>query len=571
MRSWNRDPVLKKVSNRAGNPWEGKELPKLHQAGHSHASHSHAGRSHRHRHSHRRYEALFDPGTLLLAIAVAATIALDATASVKSEIAFHRGVVAYGAGEYDAAKLAFETVLAEDAQDTGAIQYLGLIAVEQGKPAEAVALYRRALAIDPDDVDLHFDLGAALLESNQAAAARAEFDRVLATQPERARAHLFAGISAYRDAAYSEALPYLTRAEKLDPSLRSQARYYTGLSQAHLQDFPSAAGAFADAEQSPLSPLSQSARNLRAQVTPEAEQRRWDLTLTAGLEYDSNPTLAGETLNQNDDGRGVYRVRGRVNLFENERYSLAAGYDGYISTHFEETFVDLQTHVGYLTARANFDPVQVGIRYDYAYTWLDLDRDFRGLHRVTPTVGVREDSWGYSQLFYQLQLQQFYFGRPASLAQTDRDGDRQTVGFTQFLFPGSYLPDFLPITYFRVGALGDFQNPAGTEFAFDSWEFSFGFGAELPWDTQMSVMYLLTDRDYRHHSIFNQAGQVIVNPQQSGKVRDDLQNRLSFELTKPITEHFQISAAGSFTFNDSNVPLYDYNRKVIGAYLTFQF
>jgi Tfp pilus assembly protein PilF len=514
---------------------------------------------------------LFGVGSWLVAITVAATIAFEAAASVKSEIAFHRGVVAYGAGEYDAAKLAFESVLTEDAEDTGAIQYLGLIAVEQGKPEEAVALYRRALAIDPDDVDFHFDLGAALLESNQAAEARTEFDRVLAIQPDRARAHLFAGISAYRDAAYREALPHLTRAEELDPSLRSQARYYTGLSQAHLQDFPAAAGAFADAEQSPLSPLSQSARNLRSQVTPQDEPRRWDLTLTAGLEYDSNPTLAGETLKRNDDGRGVYRIRGRVNVFEDERYSLAAGYDGYISTHFDETFVDLQTHVGYLTARANFDPLQLGIRYDYAYTWLDLDRDFRSLHRVTPTLGYREGSWGFSQLFYQLQLQEFFFGRSAALAETDRDGSRHTVGFNQFLFPGGYLPDYLPITYFRVGAVGDFQNTAGSEFRFDSWEFSFGFGAELPWDTQMSVLYRLTDRGYRDNSIFNDAGGLANNGQRSGEVRDDLQNRLTFELTKPVTEHWQISAAGSFTFNDSDVPLYDYNRSVIGAYLTYGF
>jgi tetratricopeptide (TPR) repeat protein len=520
---------------------------------------------------HWKYTVAFDAGTWLVAIAIAATLAGDAAASVKSEIAFHRGVVAFGDGQYDEAKLAFEIVLAEDPEDTGAIQYLGLIAAEQGKPDEAVALYRRALAIDPDDVDFHFDLGAALLETNQAGAARTEFDTVLAAQPDRARAHLFAGISAYRDAAYRDALTHLARAEELDASLKSQARYYTGLSQAHLQDFPAAAGAFADAEQSPLSPLSQSARNLRAQVTPEPEHRRWDLSLTAGLEYDSNPTLAGETLDRNDDGRGVYRIRGRVSLFEDEHYALAAGYDGYLSTHFNETFVDLQTHVGYVSARANFDPVQVGLRYDYAYTWLDLDREFRGLHRVTPTLGVREQSWGFSQLFYQLQLQQFYFSRPASLEETDRDGERHTVGFNQFLFPGDYLPDYLPITYFRVGAVGDFQNTDGTEFRFDSWEFSFGLGAELPWGVQLSLLYRLTDRGYRKNSIFDDAGGLASSGQPTGEVRDDLQNRLTFELTKPVTENWQISAAGSFTFNDSDVPLYDYNRSVIGAYLTYGF
>jgi tetratricopeptide (TPR) repeat protein len=502
-----------------------------------------------------------------LAIAAAFWVA-DASASVQSEIAFHKGVVAYGEGRYDAAKASFQAVLAEDADDTAAIHYLGLIAADQGDPQAAIELYQRAVALDPDDADIRFDLGSALLESGDPKAARAEFDRVLAAQPDRARAHLFAGIAAYRDGAHRDALPHLNRAVDLDPSLRAQARYYTGLAHTRLQDFPAAAGAFSEVEQSPQSPLTESARNLRGQVDPSAEPRRWSLSMTAGLEYDTNPTIAGQTLNQDDDGRGVYRIRGKLLLFEHDNYSLTAGYDGYLSSHFEETFVDLMTHVGYLSGRANFDPVSIGLRYDYAYTWIDIHKSFRSLHRVTPTVTVRESDWGYSQFFYQLQIQEFLRNRPATgaLSETDRDGDRHTVGFNQFFFPRDRLPSYLPISYFRVGALGDFQNTAGTEFNFDSWEFSFGFGAQLPWGVDLSVLYRLTDRGYRYGSRFD-----TTTPLSVGEVRDDLQNRLTFELVKAIDDHWEVSAAGSFTFNDSDVPLYDYNREVVGAYLTYVF
>jgi tetratricopeptide (TPR) repeat protein len=235
-----------------------------------------------------------------------ATLPQQAGASVQSEIAFHQGVVAYGKGEMDAAQAAFEAVLAEDAEDTAAIHYLGLIAAERGDFEAAIARYRSALELDPDDVDFRFDLGAALLESGHTAEARGEFDRVLAAEPDRARAQLFAGISAYRAGAFRDSLPYLNRAVELDDSLRPQALYYTGLSQAHLQDFPAAAGAFAQVEQSPLSPLSDSARNLARQVAPAEESaRRWSLAVTAGLEYDSNPTIAGRTLQSRKDGRGV--------------------------------------------------------------------------------------------------------------------------------------------------------------------------------------------------------------------------------------------------------------------------
>ncbi|MBW2716230.1 MAG: tetratricopeptide repeat protein [Deltaproteobacteria bacterium] len=496
-----------------------------------------------------------------------ATLPQHAEASVKSEIAFHQGVVAYGKGKLDAAQTAFETVLAEDAEDTAAIHYLGLIAAEQGDFDTAIAHYQSALALDPDDTDFRFDLGSAMLEAGNISEARSEFDKVLAAEPDRARAQLFAGIGAYRAGAYRESLPYLNRAVELDEELRPQALYYTGLSQAHLQDFPAAAGAFAQVEQSPLSPLSDSARNLARQVSPSGEPaRRWSLGITAGVEYDSNPTIAGRPLTKRKDGRGVYRIRASYLLYEDERYSATAGYDGYLSSHFDETFVDLMTHVGHLTTSADFDPVSFNLRYDYAYTWIDAfdTRKFRELHRVTPSVSYRESDWGFSQLYYQFHEEDFKRSLPRGTGTTlDRDGQRHVVGFNQFLFPGSYLPEFMPFTYFRIGALGDFLNADGTEFDYDSWEFSVGFGAELPGEVDLSVLYRLTDRDYQQTSIFT----IPTDPHR----RDDLQSRVTFELNKAFGPHWQFAIAGSFTFNDSDVPLYDYNRDIVGVYWTYRF
>jgi thioredoxin-like negative regulator of GroEL len=502
-----------------------------------------------------------------------ATFPQQAGASVQSEIAFHQGVVAYGKGEFDAAQAAFEAVLGEDAEDTAAIHYLGLIAAERGDFEAAIARYRSALALDPDDADFRFDLASALLESGETAEARSEFDKVLAAEPDRARAQLFAGIGAYRAGAYRDSLPFLKRAVELDDSLRAQALYYTGLSQAHLQDFPAAAGAFAQVEQSPLSPLSDSARNLARQVAPAGEPaRRWSLGITAGLEYDSNPTIApqdtirGQKLNAHKDGRGVYRIRGSYLLYEDDRYSATAGYDGYLSSHFDETYVDLMTHVGHLTTSADFDPLSFNLRYDYAYTWIDAfdTRKFRELHRVTPSVSYRESGWGFSQLYYQFHEEDFK--RPLLVGPLDRDGQRHVVGFNQFLFPGPYLAEFMPFTYFRIGALGDFLDTDGSEFAYDSWEFSFGFGAELAGEVDLSVLYRLTDRDYRHDSIVSTTG-----PPPPAYKRDDLQSRVTFELNKALGNHWQVAIAGSFTFNDSNVPLYDYDRDIVGGYLTYRF
>ena len=194
-------------------------------------------------------------------------------------------------------------MLAEDPEDAAAIQYLGLIAQEQGDPDGAVAHFERALALEPDNTDLRLDLGSALLEAGRIDEARAAIDQVLAARPDDARANLFAGIAAYRAAEYEKAIASLDRAKQLDPSLANHATYYAGLSAAFLGNFAEAEGAFsAVEEQSPLSPLSRSAASLRQQMTPQKveEERPWSLALTAGIEWDSNPTFVGES----DPGSG---------------------------------------------------------------------------------------------------------------------------------------------------------------------------------------------------------------------------------------------------------------------------
>lgn len=479
--------------------------------------------------------------------------------SVQSELAFHRGVLAYGDENWVAARASFEKVLAENPQDTAALHYLGLIAQAQEDYPGAIDAYQKALAIAPDDPDLLFDLGSAQLESGRDVDARASFERVVAAQPDRARAHLFLGIAQYRLGDYEEAVPHFDRAIAIDPQLKLHARYYTGLAEVRRGDLGTAAGAFDDVtDASPAHPLSRSAGSLRDQVTADsAEARRWNLALTAGLEYDSNPLVAGKGLVRKDDGRGVYRVRGSLRLYENDWASLDAGYDAFFSTHFDQTRVDLMTHVGWASGSVQLEPVRFSLRYDYAYTQISISKKFRGLHRVTPSALVSEGEWGVVQTFFQYQHLDYY---PSLLtAALDRDGDEYAVGVNQFIF----LP--APLQYLRIGALGDFLDTEGSEFDYDAWEVNAGVGAGLPFGVQLTLLYRFIQRDYRNSSIFRREGVFGFTR------RDEDIHRLTAEAAIPIGEHWEISAAGSFNFHDADVRIYDHNRHIAGSYLTYRF
>src|SRR5262245_1484009 len=313
------------------------------------------------------------------------TAPLSARASVDSELAFHRGVVAYGEGRLDPARQDFERVLAEDPEDREALRYLALILKAQGDPGRALELQERALALDPGDRELVFDRGVTLLEVGRNAEARAAFQEVLAQDPDHAQASFYAGVAAYRTGDHKAALPYLERAASLDPSLAVQTHYYSGLSEASIGDLSAAVGSFSVvAEQSPVSPLGRSAASLSDELRASREAAPYAIALSSGLEWDSNPLFAsdesfllanGQPSPDHDPTlRGVFTAAGSVRLFADERSSVAAGYDGYLSLNTDGSAheVDLQTHAGWLSGGTIIGPVRLGLRYDYAYTFLDL-------------------------------------------------------------------------------------------------------------------------------------------------------------------------------------------------------
>jgi len=486
-------------------------------------------------------------------------LAAPALASVEAELAFHRGVVAYGEDRLDEAQRQFEIALAEDPEDTVTLHYLGLIAQKRDDPARALELYDRALAIDPDDTDIQLDRGIALLDAGRLPEARAAFERVLEVEPDRARAQLFAGIAAYRMSAYAEALAHVERAGELDPSIRAQSRYYAGLSEALMGNLANAEAAFGDVEeQSPLSPLGQSAQNLRAQVSPAPLERRWQAELLGGMEYDSNPTVLGDVVSPKSDWRGVLRPSASYRLVQTQAAALTAGYEGYLSFQIDQTEVNLQTHSAWLSGGYSLGPVRLGLRYDYAFTWIDTTDPFRHLHRVTPSLSIPEGDWGVTYVSYQFQYQDYLNDlAPAQKDTFDRDGTRNLFGASQFFF----LPE--PFTYVRLGALGDFTRTDGTEWSYDGFEVSFGAGYDFPYEVSLSWLYRFFFRDYRHGSYY-------AIPRFSEE-REDRRHVFTVELAKALTEHWVVSAGGAITWSNSNIPIYDYDRQVGGAYVTYRF
>lgn len=486
-----------------------------------------------------------------LVLLSAVALASGAQASVQSELAFRRGVIAYGEGRYADARAQFERVLEENPRDAAALSYLGSIARAEGDLPGAITRYREALALEPTNADLETDLASALLESGDTEGARHHVEAVLARSPDHARARLLAGMAAFRQGEYARALPELERAAR-DPSVAPHAKFYAGLSEAFLGNATEAAGAFGSVEEEAVTqPIARTARRLREQMRPPSE-RPWLLDLTTGAEWDSNTTLLGEGFNERDDLRGVLRGAGRFRAYESERAELRLGWDGYLSLHTTEHDVDVNSHVGSVAGTLRFDPVRIGLLYEATYSFVDPPDDFLRSNRLTPSISLREGRWGVTQLYGQWDDQAFF--RDPGVNALDRDGDQLGFGMNQYLFlPGG-------LGYLRAGARRDSLDTTGTEWRFDGHEFSAGAGLRLPRGFELTALYRHLVRNFSRPSVFEPTTE-----------RDDRIDRVSAELAFPLRGALSASFSGDFTFAHSSVGVYDYNRAILGTYLTYAF
>ncbi|MDP6979365.1 MAG: tetratricopeptide repeat protein [Myxococcota bacterium] len=490
-----------------------------------------------------------------------------AVASVESELAYHRGVAAYGEGDLDTARAHFQTVLAADPGDASALQYMGLIAAKEGDPDRAIEHFRSAVNANPEDPDIRFTLGVSLLHQERAAEAAEEFDRVLAVDPDNAQAEFYAGVSDYRQQRFPETVQHMQAALTLDPSLRLQSRYYIGLAEVFMGNLEASTAALSEAaSMSPSDPLAIAAASISKRIQPES--RWWGLDLRTGIEFDSNPTFVGSNvailtdegrveLERKEDVLGVFSIDTYYDLLDMEHVNLRAGYSAFLSLHDAADEVDQFTHLGWADLGFHYADWRVGTRFDISTTDLDLDEDYLEMRRLSPSVTYANADWGVTQFLYQYHELEYRFDT-TDAEEFDADGKLHDVSLSQFI----YLP--APFTYARAGVGFQRARTDGTEFEYDGVVVSLGAGVELPFDAHGGVLVQYFHRDYENESKGPDGG----DPR---GVRDDDIARLKLDLTVPVAQYWEVALRGAFTFNDSNIGDYDFNRHVVGTYVTFTY
>lgn len=484
----------------------------------------------------------------------------------------HLAASYFHAGDLDAAERALDDARVRSPGSAEVDLYDGLIRLERAEtPSAAAEMLERARGRDPVGVEpvASYYAGIAWLRAEELERAREALERVQREAP---------------------GTPWATAAARALAD--SEGRISRGLR-----------------DRRDLQGLQQAERPLgRAPVDDGRRRGPW-IVVSGGFEYDSNVVLRGDNvavpdeISDEDDVRAVYTAQVGTELFRSRNWTVGLLGAFYGSSHFDLTEFDTQyPSITTWVDRRFGERTVARLQYDFSYAWVGYDAYLRE-HALTPALfhdwGGR---WGTTRLFSELSWDDFRFqhddvpsGRPADEGggpgqpcrvppdaplstpcgpfgldeadARDRDGFWAIIGFDH-VFPVDELRSELSFGYHW-----HHYDSQGREYDYQGHEFELGARTRLPWRFVLDLQGRFIWRPYDHPSTYPDPDDLVAN-QEYGLSNNDKEERVwqaSAILERPITEWLIASLRYEYTRNDSNVQVFDWDRHVVGGYLTLSY
>ncbi len=472
---------------------------------------------------------------------------------------------------------------------------------QYGAALDALNEARRS---DPGREDLDLYLAMANYHLEDFDAAQAAITDARDTTSDRALAHyeLYRGLlllhaGENREAALSLERARIQNAVQVEPV----ASYYAGLAWQSVNEREAARESFqrvidVDGE-------GVWGKQARAALEGESLADRAFFSAKAGLEFDSNPVLRGQTLPteiaRQSDGRGSWFLQGGAELFRTDKWSggLLASYAG--NAHFELSQFDTHypTGGGWIDYDLSSTSL-IRLRYDAGFAWVNY-RKFAttqaanaSLYRTWQDMGTTEFSVGWVWYDYHFPIQERVLSpdgttcvNPPSnafcwppgfdtVAAEDRDGNGLAVGaLHRYDVRGLRRDGLLRTLQIRGGYAFRRYWAEGTDWDSMSHQVTLGAFSNWPWKLRTDLEAYYVYQPFDNVSSYPQtvedtigAPVVVLGPD----TRTDQIARAEFEIERPVTDVFIVSARYFYQRNFSNVFVFDYDRHVVGAFVEFR-
>jgi tetratricopeptide (TPR) repeat protein len=449
--------------------------------------------------------------------------------------------------------------------DAAAAAVEGRCELEQKHYEDAVKALDAAHRLAPNDAEVAIELLMAQYHLGDRVAAERTLTDAERLAPEDARVALYKGLLLLQRSQDRAAAEELERAQRLDHSTDPYASYYAGLAWQRANERAKAKESLERArERAAGGPWAEEADRALAQLGPiSGPQTAW-VRAIAGLGYDTNVLLKGDNVSQPNevsgekDGFGEWSLEAGAELFRTHEWAggAVAGYQG----------------------NAYFDLNDFDLEYPSLSVWVDRRVDDRSFVRFQPYGGFvwtetdpylgevggelayyrGFDKAGSGRLYGRVGYYDYRFhiqgpiGNPDS-NRPDRDGIEYLVGYEHALPVGE-------TTSLRAGIAGGLYDSQGRDYDGYTAAIDGGVRQQLPFRFALDLSGGFSYEPYQHRSSYAFADEHAS--------RVDRVWVAQGELERPITDWLLVTARYRYVNNDSNTAVFDYDRHIVGGYVT---
>lgn len=420
-----------------------------------------------------------------------------------------------------------------------------------------------AITLDPDRTYYRIERGIAAFRIQKIDRAVEDLRAYTRQIPQSAQGHFYLGLALMADGKDDAALASLKRAASLDPDMELIAGPFIAELDARQGRTEEALSRLSDLSLTfEGMPVERVFRDRMEEIrTGRPARRGRTATLYASVKgfYDSNVISANDDAalpsgisSRRDEGI-AWALGSRCRLFQHGRTALFSGLDLNGETYFSLDDYNTVNVQPSLRLDHRFTARWTGrLLARYNHTWLDSE-SYNHMFGIAPSF---THQWGRTRHHTTLggDLKWTDYSR-ASPAPVDRDGTDASLFLSHRLF---FLNERA-----QVGAgiaLGRNETD-GAEYEADYVRLSLDLAVPLGWKLVLAPALSYTDYDYDNISLY------AANPTR----RENEILEASVSLSRSLTERLSAFLDVTYTDNDSNIPVFEYDRTRVYLGVTCRF
>ncbi len=566
----------------------------------------------------------------LFFLSCAILLAVPAAANARESALLHEGEGLARSGRCEQAIPVLERARAADPADAVVLHVLGQCQIRLADYASAATTLDAARQLDPNLPEVDLQIGIARYHSDDLDGAEAAFAEARRREGSGASAELdlYEGLVQLERSQPAQAAQTLERARQRNRRLVEPiASYYAGVAwmtaddearsrvalervvreapgtqwataaQRILDDPTGSAGQRGIRDRRDLDGEEQAERPLGSMAELHRPER-W-LLLSGGLEWDSNVSLNGKgveipiSISNEDDGRGVWSVQGGEQLVKTEDWTVGVLAAYYGTAYFSES--DFNVHYPSISPWVDWrigDSTTLRLQYDFSYAWVD-NNPFLLSQGFIPAVYHNWGRAGTSRFQADIFYDDYKYDKFAIPQAVDPGGNCPGVapsscspfgvnvekrlnadGLGAFIGLGHSIGVDSLNTEFFGGYRFLFYESSGTEYSYRGHEIQLGSRTLLPFDVMLDLRGRYAYKPYQDASVLPIKG-IIPTDDTAYAIRSVDRRESVFEvvaiLEREITRNVFGSIRCNYLNNDSNTAVYDYDRVLVGGFVTVRF